>query len=190
MANNLQHNNRTGFSFIEILIVLAIVAGIATLVLQQSDTAIDRSLVQKFYVDIDELRTAAAQYKVQTGSYSGINMVALRDAGLLPDRFVYYDNGYPRIESGADDLSEDSNPLGEFWSLYEYTGGQSYVLETGLLPLGGEGVKVATQLSRHVNGVSGNCRGLTITGYVIESCREVGQAWPDGITTWQYRVQD
>ena len=187
-------NHNTGFSFIEILIVLAIVAGIATLVLQQSDTAIDRSLVQKFYVDIDDLRTAAAQYKVQTGSYRGINMVALLDAGLLPDRFVYYDDGTLRVDPSESLVqSENSNPIGQPWGLYEYSGGQSYVLTTGLYRLDDEATKIATQLSRYVNGLSGNCNGVQRDARqpgVVQSCRTAGQAWPDTILSWQYRVQD
>ena len=189
-------NHNTGFSFIEILIVLAIVAGIATLVLQQSDTAVDRSLVQKFYVDIDELRTAAAQFKVQTGSYSGMTMVSLHEAGLLPDRFAYDDDGYPRVNAGeADDESQESSPIGGYWGIWAYGGGQSYVLATPLYQLGDAAtqVAVARQLSRHIDGQSGNCAGMVMDGHIVpgvQSCRGVGQAWPDNITTWHYLVQD
>ena len=185
----MRHYNNTGFSFIEILIVLAIVAGIVTLVLRQSDSAVDRSLMQKYYVDIDELRAAAGQYRVQNNTYRGISMRELFDAGVLPDRFAFDDDGNSRISSGNGLRSEGSSPLGTVWTISPYVGGQAFVLETHLGSRG-DTARLARQLSHHVNGDSGNCVGVQRVGNEVTGCRVDGQPWADTTRNWQYVVED
>ena len=187
-------NKRLGFSFIEILIVLAIVAGIATLVLRQSDSAIDSSIVRKFQVDIDELRTAAAQYKVQTGSYKGIHMFALAEAGLLPDRFLADpDDGDPRVDIGMRTSSRSSSPIGQDWSLLEFDGGQAFVIKTSLDVDGvdpADLIQLGTRLSRYSGGPANNCGPTTRnTNYVVVECLGYGQPWTASMlgASWGYK---
>ena len=182
-------SNNSGFSFIEILIVLAIVAGIATLVLQQSDTAVDRSLVQKYYVDLDELRAAAKQYRVQNGSYRGINMSTLFDAGVLPDRFAYREGGSSALQSGNPTISYLTAPDGRSWYLQEHASGQSFVLRVNA------DLATARQLSRYLGGDAGNCMGISVSQNIVQNCLSIGQPWAlregsnSDLISWAYLAE-
>ena len=73
--NNYQplvHTKRAkGFTFTEILIVLAIIAGVTVLVLSQADTAVGSSEISNTQGVIRTFITAANQYRALTGSYTG-----------------------------------------------------------------------------------------------------------------------
>ena len=85
LLNHRLHNNPTkGFTFTEILIVLAIIAGVTVLVLSQADTAVGASEISRTQNVIRIFATAATHYRAIKGTYADMDVEAIIDLGLLP----------------------------------------------------------------------------------------------------------
>ena len=154
-----------GFSFIEILIVLAIVAGIATLVLRQSDTAIDSKLTNDILSYVRDMQAAQRSY-VATHGRSG-SLEDLIDDGLLNDEWAdsYLDPfaRLVRINTTIGTLPHES--------------GRPAILV--VLESNAEGLQTANQLAQALGGASNNCHinSFETAGPLV--CDSRGGAWSD-----------
>ena len=158
----------TGFSFIEILIVLAIVAGIATLVLRQSDTAIDSKINNDILSYIREVQAAQRSHMAL---YGGVGrQSALVENGFLGDEWADLDSAgesstISALGNVAIGVSEAS------------VAGYDYALTLAILDgTVQEKLQTANQISMALGGHDNNCHGVTLVGQAIV-CDSVGGAW-------------
>ena len=158
-----------GFSFIEILIVLAIVAGIATLVLQQSDTAIDSSYVHRLAQILEDVQVGAQRYRVSENTYRDMDLETLVQLGTLPDEWN------TRSQGGAGGALEDGTNI----TVSQVTSDPGrYVVFMDLN--NSDALQIANQLSSSIGGTVGNCHAPTlVTGGSVDTitCGSLGGAW-------------
>ena len=92
LFTNRKRVSQKGFTFTEILIVLAIIAGVTVLVLSQAGTVIESGTVDRAASDVRSLVAASHRYRAINPGYNNISMEQLAIRNLLPEHLVDADD--------------------------------------------------------------------------------------------------
>ena len=153
------HTRKGGFSLIELVIAMAILAILVGVVSMRSGSLLDRSKVTKITQAVDALKTAAVLYHTDTGAYT------YHTTGTNRRLFSSTVNGWdgPYIDDG--DLSRN-NPYGVMYIDNNHDG---FGRVTGW-DLDGDGTEETT----------GNCNVVLLTGIDAEMADRLDQHYDNG----------
>ncbi|MGA2411579.1 MAG: type II secretion system major pseudopilin GspG [Candidatus Binataceae bacterium] len=148
MQERLRRRSESGFTLIELMVVILIIGLLATIVVQNLGGAVDKSKRIKAEADISAFKTALDRYYLDNGSYpttdQGLQaLVSAPSTGKVP--VDYPDGGY--IEKIPTDPW--NNPY-----VYQ-SDGNSYVLKS----YGADGVEGGTGKNADIDGSSSNSGG-------------------------------
>ena len=126
MGHIMQTGNRSGFTLIEIMIVMTILGILATLIVPRIDIAIVHARESVLKQDLFTLRDKIDQYFSDHGSYPP-HLDSLREAGYVrgvpKDPFtessetwveIYVDSGVFDVHSGSDLVGIDDVPYNQW----------------------------------------------------------------------------
>ena len=167
--NTTLNRRQKGFTFTEILIVLAIIAGVTVLVLAQAGTAVTSGTVSRAASDIRAIVAAAQQYRSTNGGFGGMTLVGLNNLGQLPDNLT---------GSGAAGIG--TNPWGGNYTVA--VKGSTFAIGLTSVP----DIATASQLSLQLGGDDNNCTNPSTT----VACTGGGNAWTAmTLASWGYEFK-
>ena len=120
--------SQTAFTFTEILIVLAIIAGVTVIVLAQAGTAVTSGTLQQMSTDMNSIVAAVRAARSFNPDLDTIlDFTYLRDNNLLPEHLI------PHVGSGITkyQLRNAANPFGGIYIVAKGPSG-SFVVGAGL----------------------------------------------------------